>query len=168
MAVIVWNEGMSVGVPLLDRDHQTLIGLINLLETHTADSIGAGGTVDQVLASLLAYTRFHFGREERVMEACGYPLFDAHRDEHRALGQEVRQLCHRFRGGKDGVTVSYMIMFLKDWLSHHILLHDMAYRPYAEDHPEAGDAAAGSGDFDFARVMPALASSMNDLRRTGS
>ena len=34
-----------------------------------------------------------------------------------------------------------LLQFLKDWLNHHILIEDMAYRPLAEDNPEALKAA---------------------------
>ncbi len=34
-----------------------------------------------------------------------------------------------------------LLTFLQDWLKHHILIEDMAYRPHAERSPAARDAA---------------------------
>ena len=33
-----------------------------------------------------------------------------------------------------------LLTFLQDWLKHHILIEDMAYRPHVERNPEARKA----------------------------
>lgn len=155
---------MSVGVERLDRDHRVLIGLINRLAT-CARGVDAGGAdarggdaccgggggatvVAEVLKGLIAYTRFHFRREERVMEACGYADLDAHREEHRLLSDEVGALSHRFNGVPGSVHHDDLLRFLTDWLNHHILLQDMAYREAIGDPAEAQRVALSLGDVD--------------------
>lgn len=138
---------MSVGVARLDRDHRVLIGLINRLARH-----GGGGAdtpiVAEVLTALIAYTRFHFYREERVMEACGYPSLDAHREEHRLLADEVARLKLRFSDDPASLRHTDLLRFLSDWLNHHILLQDMAYREAIGDPAEAERVALALGEFD--------------------
>ena len=80
---------MSVGVALLDSDHQALIQLINRLHGYL-EREGDEAVLDEVFDKLVAYIDYHFAREEKVMEACEYPLVDGHREEHLRFTQELR------------------------------------------------------------------------------
>jgi hemerythrin-like metal-binding protein len=149
MAFLKWSAAMSVGVSRLDRDHKILIGLINRLD----DASSGGGEAPQVMAEVLGvlvdYTIFHFSREEAVMEACGYPALGHHHEDHVALTQEVRDWQQRFRENAESVAPLDILDFLKGWLNHHILLQDMAYRPFVEGNPAADTVAEAYGLFDF-------------------
>ena len=150
IAVVKWSEAMSVGVSRLDRDHKILIGLINRLDEASS---GGGGHWPQAMAEVLdvlvAYTIFHFSREEAVMKACGYAALGQHHEDHVALTQEVQDWQQRFRENPQSVVPLDILHFLKGWLNHHILLQDMAYRPCTEGNPLADAAAEAHGLFDF-------------------
>jgi hemerythrin len=152
MVVIKWSEAMSVGVPAVDHDHKILIGLINSLGEASGGEDDKTQVIAGALAVLIAYTQYHFEREEKMMEACGYPDLPAHRDEHRALTREVLALKDRFLESESDLTVDEMLIFLTGWLSHHILLQDMEYREHAEGNPAAEAAAQAYGDFDYAAI----------------
>lgn len=150
MAFLRWSQAMSVGVSRLDRDHKVLIGLINRLDEASSDSSeGSLRLMSQAFEVLVAYTVFHFAREEAVMAACGYPALGQHHEDHVALTNEVRDLQQRFQEDMRSVAAPDMLHFLKGWLNHHILLQDMAYRPYVESHPEADCVAEAHGMFNF-------------------
>ena len=150
MAFVKWSEAMSVGLARLDRDHKILIGLINRLDEAGSDGgDGARQVMAEVLEVLVAYTIFHFSREEAVMEACGYPALEQHHEDHAALTREVQDWQQRFHNDPDAIVPSDMLHFLKGWLNHHILLQDMAYRPHVEGNPAAHAAAEAYGLFDF-------------------
>ena len=149
MAFIKWSAAMSVGVSRLDRDHKILIGLINRLDDASCGGGGAPQVMAEVLGVLVDYTIFHFSREEAVMEACGYPALGHHHEEHLALTQEVRDWQQRFHVDAACVVPADMLHFLKGWLNHHILLQDMAYRPFVEGNPKADSVAEAYGLFDF-------------------
>ena len=139
-----WSEAMSVGVPILDSDHKALIGLINTLH----NDLGLDGDpakLDKVFEHLAIYVDYHFAREESVMEACGYPAAEAHREEHRQLAQEIQGLRERRSSGGGPQLGQELFDFLKDWLNHHILMQDMHYRKYAEGNPQALEAAERFG-----------------------
>ena len=140
---------MSVGVDRLDRDHQVLVELINRIEECGDDTASRGRVLPEVIATLIAYTVFHFEREEKVMAACGYPDFSAHHDEHRALTREVQNLQRRIATEPENVSRDEVLAFLTDWLCHHILLQDMEYRPYCANQNKADEAAEAHGDFDL-------------------
>jgi hemerythrin-like metal-binding protein len=143
MAVMHWNEKMSVGVPELDADHRELIKVINRLGADSGDE-SRRSAVRQSLFALLRYAEFHFAREEKVMAACEFPGLGEHQGEHRNFVQRIRTLSQQFDADPDGsadIVNEALLTFLKDWLNHHILIEDMAYRPHVEDHPEARKAA---------------------------
>ena len=139
-----WSESMSVGVPLIDSDHRALIDLINRL--HDALEYGAGPSdMDQVFQSLVAYIEFHFAREEAVLAACGYPSLAEHQAEHDRFTADMRYTRDRYFSGGEAGLGPHLLAFLKDWLNNHILVEDMAYRPFLEDVAKVERAALRFG-----------------------
>lgn len=150
-----WNESMSVGVPLIDNDHKALIHLINRLH----ENVRAGGTydvLDDLLDRLTDYIDIHFTREERVMDACAYPETEGHKLEHTEFVKYIKELRDEFTPETAPERASDLAAYLKDWLSHHILIQDMDYRQYAEGNAEAARIAAafGPGLFEKLRSSP--------------
>lgn len=153
MVAIRWSDGMSVGVGRLDRDHQILIGLINRIDEAGEDETTRNRVLPEVLAILIAYTVFHFEREEKVMRACNYPNLGTHHEEHRTLTREVQELQRRYRRGDPNLGRREILTFLIGWLNHHILLQDMDYRPYAEGSKVADEVAEAHGEFDLGTLL---------------
>ena len=76
-----WSESTSVGVQSLDDDNKRIIGIINQL--HECLQRGSPADVlNEIFDSLIAYVEAHFSREEKVIEACGYPHAKIHQEEH--------------------------------------------------------------------------------------
>lgn len=131
MALITWQDSYSVGVEMIDADHQLLVSLINQLD----DAMNEGGgrdTVGSVLNVLLEYTETHFGREELLMEKGSYPELAPHKREHSKLTGQVRQIVERWHGGDDASLDAEVLDFLKTWLTGHILGVDRKYTPFVE------------------------------------
>lgn len=131
MGLIAWTDDLSVGVAPLDAHHKTLINLLNELslaiETgHEADVIGP------VLGELVRYVFYHFGEEERLMQAAGFVDLPAHRQSHRAIAERVRAMESLYDAAPDQVIAEELRDFLSDWLLHHIRTEDRRYRPTLE------------------------------------
>ncbi len=138
-----WTEKMSVGMAEMDADHKELIRIINQLAAD-ADEEGRQAAVRQSLFGLLRYAEYHFAREERVLAACQYPDIEEQKAEHRDFVARIREFHRRFDADPEdsaAVVNQALLTFLQDWLNHHILIEDMAYRPHVERHPEARKAA---------------------------
>ena len=119
MALLEWNDALSVGFAEIDGDHKKLIGMVNDLN----DAISAGHAADvigEVLEDLIDYTAWHFRHEERLMQTYGYPEYLAHKAEHEELVEAATTLQAKFANGDPDVASSLM-PFLKDWLTNHIL-----------------------------------------------
>lgn len=126
MSSFVWNEAMSVGMPALDADHRCLIRIINLLED--AEGRDVERVIDIVMETLDLYCRYHFAREERIMRACGFPSLAFHCGEHKDFRRSI--------AGKVRASAPELLEHLKAWLLHHILIQDMAYKPYVVQAPD--------------------------------
>lgn len=124
MAYFSWTDDLSVGNRFIDKDHQTLIALINQL--HDAMKQGQGDAiVDAILFDLLVYTKGHFQREEAEMRRIGYAGLDAHAREHQRLLQSVNEL-REAEGADRSILCIKAADFLQEWLRKHILGSDMA------------------------------------------
>ena len=132
MALVTWNENLSVGVRSVDDQHTVLFNLIN--ELHAAMMKGqARSIVGGLLKDLLAYTRNHFTAEEELMDSKQYPDLSNHKMLHRELTKQVEEYIARYEKGD--LTVSTRLAdFLSDWLTNHVQKVDLAYGPWLNLH----------------------------------
>ena len=144
MSFYQWSESMSVGVDLIDSDHKALIGLINLLH----ESLSGDYNMEflrEVFDKLIAYTEIHFAREEKVMQACGFPGLSPHQDEHAEFTERVYEIRAKLQENDDTPISDELLAYLKQWLNAHILIQDMAYKPYASGNDDAAEVAQSFG-----------------------
>ncbi|MCX7881795.1 MAG: bacteriohemerythrin [Brevinematales bacterium] len=128
MTFLLWDESMSVGVAEFDAHHRKLVDLVNTL--FDAMKTGKGKEVmGKVLEELVAYSRYHFEAEEKLMRNYEYPAYITHRGEHEHLVEEVLALSQKFQAGDIFLSLD-ILNFLKEWLSKHILQSDMAYKEF--------------------------------------
>lgn len=155
MPALQWCEAMSVGVPALDADHRCLVRIINLLaEAGTTD---VPELIETVLETLLVYSRFHFSREERVMSDCRFPGYEFHAVEHAGFERYMQALRQRVNHGLDARVAAELHEYLTGWLRHHILIQDMAYKPFVVDAPAMSAIAEGAAPpIDLACLQPSL------------
>nr|CRH07409.1 Putative methyl-accepting chemotaxis sensory transducer [Candidatus Magnetococcus massalia] len=129
---IPWDEKYSVGVQILDQDHQRLVNYINRLEA--AGAVGQSQVaLARVVRALLDYTHFHFQREEEMMEQTGYAELDRHKEHHRTLVDQVQKYNERIKNeGLD--MIDEVLQFLKGDFLNHILTVDKGYDSHFKKH----------------------------------
>ena len=140
MAAIQWTQNMSVGIQSIDADHQILVSMVNRLADAIKTARGKE-TVSSILDALLDYTTYHFGREEVLMQACGYPDLDAHRHTHKVLRTQVAHIRERYRGNPETIYDREVLGFLKNWLTSHIMGRDKLYAPFMTSRRDAVEKA---------------------------
>ena len=129
--MLKWMDNYSVGVKALDDDHKKLIELVNQFRAayvyHTGEEFEK-----QALNDLVSYTKYHFEKEEKLMEQAEYPDLDAHKEQHRTMIEQVEGFLNEYekRGHEalDGVAT-----FLEGWLINHINGTDKQYGPYMNE-----------------------------------
>lgn len=119
MALIVWRVKYRVGVEAIDHQHRELFGLLNSL----GGAMRSGAQPGEVMAlfgRLLEAAESHFNAEERALAQNGCPEVDRHRLAHnRFLTEAVtfqREVDHA-----EGAVPLPLMLFLRDWLTEHIL-----------------------------------------------
>ena len=128
MALLTWNNILTVNINRFDQEHKKLIDLINKL--HEAMKVGKGKDVlAGVLKSLIDYTAQHFASEEALMRLHKYPDYESHKKEHNKLVTEVLDLQKQLNEGKAVLTQAVM-EFLCQWVQKHIKDSDKRYGPF--------------------------------------
>lgn len=134
MALITWSEDYSVGVDVLDADHVVIISLMN----HVDDAKLAGcdeRAVGRLVSTLVDYACMHFEREEALMDRHGYPRLEGHREAHRVVEDQLRELHEAYQQTADPNISQEIMELLNYWLVEHILKVDMHYKPYLSPAP---------------------------------
>ena len=118
MELIKLEDNLKLDIPEIDSQHETSIGLINLLhETILQGSDRAAQ--DELLSQLLEHTRTHFAYEEQLMSQYNYPGYEAHKSEHNRLMQHLVNLVERYENGE--LLLSFFVVLeLKEWATVHI------------------------------------------------
>ena len=126
--LFTWSDDYSVGIQAIDEQHRTLIGLINQLHLAIVEHHGKA-TACEVLDRVTEYTRNHFMLEERLMQLSNYPDYEAHRQQHAAMIDQVQTLRHRFYDESQPIAFD-LLYLLKKWLIGHIVEGDKHFGAY--------------------------------------
>jgi hemerythrin len=89
-----WRDSHSVGVDLLDHDHNIILNTLGVLENEVV--LGRRGDVGQKIVTFLVdFTQEHFRREEQMMQHLDPAEIDSHREAHQFF---VGRLADRLSG----------------------------------------------------------------------
>lgn len=128
MALIKWNNSLSVGVTEIDQQHIQLISLINELNSAMQQRKGKD-VLGKTLESLANYTITHFKTEEKYFALYRYPATASHKEEHAAFVNKISELQEKFDRGTMTLSIDLM-NFLGDWLKKHINGTDKKYSAF--------------------------------------
>lgn len=123
-----WREDWLLHIDDMDREHLELVRLFNALARRLCDCksspVGKTPEDEHFVVALInrigQQTKDHFGKEEDMMLAMGYPDFESHRYEHVTLLAEYAELMRDLR--ERGLTCldQTTLDALKGWLISHI------------------------------------------------
>ena len=104
--------------PLLEKEHQQLIDLLDALD----NCISKGGSVNQAydyLSDFVALAEEHFKNEEEIMEVYKFPEIIDHKKEHADLLEQLFTLKSKIGHGHTPFGTEYM-QLLRNWLEVHL------------------------------------------------
>lgn len=128
---IRWKSKYSVGVPSIDDDHKKLINLINQLQNANYYFVDKEYE-RQALNELIDYTKYHFDREEKLMQKFGYPDLEPHLEQHKQMINKVNRMVEDYEANAEH-AIDNTVKFLRNWLINHIRKTDMAYKEFFSD-----------------------------------
>ena len=127
MAFFIWNESYSVKIARMDEQHKKLFSLLD--ELGTAMLAGTvRETFGKILRGLAEYAKTHFAQEELLLKQYGYPGYNGHKKLHEEFINQVERFQKEF---DSGVALPIKVsVYLRDWLSNHILKVDQQYSAF--------------------------------------
>jgi hemerythrin len=95
MSLLQWVSGYSLGIASVDHEHRQMIEMINHIYEHMERS-GSSDAIEAGLEDIYAGIAAHFALEERYMREAGYAEYEAHKENHEKLLDEIRELMDCF------------------------------------------------------------------------
>lgn len=122
MTLLTWKSEYSVGIEAVDFEHREMIELLNALYDELKDKSDPDA-IEQFLGDIHATISAHFALEERVMQRSAYSEFEAHKDDHEELLDQIRDLMDTFiLDSESGIAL--LQERLSDWFSVHFSTFD--------------------------------------------
>lgn len=131
MEEIVWTEDFSVGVALLDEQHQRIVSLINKIIAYHGQDIEEE-VIEEALKTMNAYAKEHFRTEEGLLLEHAYPDYKAHAEQHKAYVKKTFLLSTENLLESE-TTPQKLKEYLIAWWKEHILVCDMKYKSFFEE-----------------------------------
>lgn len=134
-----WSEKLVFGIDPIDAQHKQLFDLAATFE-------GSGDEIRMMktLASLSNYVVEHLREEEALLELCGYPKLEAHRELHRRFRTMIVALLEDARQMTLDEIAERVHYLINGWFYDHIMVADLDYVPLVRAHlaATAGEASA--------------------------
>ena len=122
MSLLQWKPEYSVGDESMDDEHREMIDLIN----ETYEKLGSNSDalqVEECLGDIFSAISMHFALEERLMRKNNYAEYQAHKDDHEKLLDQVRDLMDDFAADSSAGAVR-LEQGLSDWFAGHFSTFD--------------------------------------------
>jgi hemerythrin len=132
MTLLEWKSDYSVGIPSMDFEHRKMIAMINEIYDEMSQR-NDPDSIDQFLGDINAAINAHFALEERIMKDAGYIEYEAHKDDHEELLDQIRALMDEF--GKDPENGFVLLREnLGNWFERHFASFDARLHGRLGDH----------------------------------
>ena len=120
MGKMIWTADLSVGVELIDQQHQTLVARLNDVAA-AVDNQQGETEIGKTLGFLTDYAEFHFAAEESVMIKAAYPGLAEQKAAHQEFMVTLDNLKQDFEEeGSTRPLAQALNTFLVNWLTDHI------------------------------------------------
>ena len=129
MPLIEWTDDMKVGIAAVDHEHAILVVEINAI----GDLIASGDNPEAITKRLgLIYTHIeaHFALEEKIMREIAYLGYEAHKEDHDRLLEDIRDIMDDVASKSDDVY-EQLGQRLSLWFSEHFRTLDRSFHNYA-------------------------------------
>jgi len=133
MEKLQWQDGLSVGVELIDAQHRKWIDHFN----NAAEALESHQDIEQInttLGFLIDYTGTHFSTEVKLMSEHNYPGLEEHQAKHDELKKTLDDLVQDFEEeGATHLLAESVNTFLGNWLIKHIQDVDMKFGAFVKE-----------------------------------
>ena len=132
MTLIKWQPSFALGIPSVDHEHRELIGAINTVYDSMVDNADPE-IIESCLEDIYADVSAHFALEERHMRDAAYEEYEAHKDQHEELLDQIRSMMDLFEENPESGRI-ILQQELSDWFSIHFATFDARLHNQLGDH----------------------------------
>lgn len=128
MAFFSWTDELSVGIPMIDKQHKKLFSMMNEFYNNLQKDNNVE-KLKNLAESMKKYADEHFSTEESLLEKYGFVHQNNHMDEHKIFRQKTDDILAKIELGKYVLSME-LTTFLKDWFANHIKISDKKYAEF--------------------------------------
>lgn len=125
---VEWRDSYSIGIDVIDKEHQQLFKIINKLFAFREEEVDGQWVCQEGIKFFKGHALKHFASEEQYMESINYPEFEQHRQIHRSFRDNtlpaLEEELERTQYAPD--AVEHFLGVCTGWLIGHTLTEDMA------------------------------------------
>ena len=122
MPLLTWKPEFTVGVESVDFEHQQMIDLINEIYDEMKTRKDAD-SIEQFIGDVHFAISAHFALEEKLMREAAYAEYEAHKEEHEELLDQIRDMMDQFVLDPDA-GFDLLQERLAAWFEHHFATFD--------------------------------------------
>lgn len=128
-----WSEQFATGITRIDDQHKALFEMSESFRD-ALNERGGERVYGDLLESLAAYARAHFGFEERCMEQCRCAAAQENIHAHSRFLQGLSLFKERYAiTGFERADAQRLVEFFDSWIADHICRIDIQLKPHAQD-----------------------------------
>lgn len=134
MDSFVWGSQYITGLPVIDKQHQHLVRIINQFGEQLADCEFQNDSLDILFNQLVEYAAFHFKEEEDTMAS--FQVDERHVQKHLKAHQmfvEEMSGLYDLRFDDSSAKAQSFFKLLISWLAYHILDMDQEMARQIDD-----------------------------------
>lgn len=122
MSLLQWKPAYSLAIPSVDLEHREMIAMINDCHRHI-EELADPETIERYLGEIYAGIGAHFALEETLMRRSAYAEYEAHKQDHEDLLDQIRDMMDLYledplRGRRE------LEEKLSDWFGRHFATFD--------------------------------------------
>ena len=122
MTYLEWKTEYSVGVPAIDEEHREMIELINATYENLENNADSE-KIEKFLGDIYAGISAHFALEENLMQKAQYKEYQAHKDDHEDLLDQIHAMMDELLDDPEKGAQS-LKQKLNKWFGGHFATFD--------------------------------------------
>jgi hemerythrin-like metal-binding protein len=118
MNKINWEERYNVGHPILDKQHQQLVGIYNnLVKSYNELGLKQDSDFHEQLNELVNFAHAHIETEQNILAEYQYECLAEHKIEHEVFAVDLSELLFQAMNGKSDKQ-KLLDFIANKWLKH--------------------------------------------------
>jgi len=136
MNKFIWTSEYSLGIGIIDEQHQHFFDIVNriydMLETNRGDS----AELVEIINELRDYALYHLSTEEKYFNQFAYSDIENHMKYHMMFREQSDKYSERLNSSNEDLPKLALEItdFAKGWLMKHILIADKMYASFFKEH----------------------------------